>query len=152
MSAISLYAAPYELVNGADGFSYIRINQDIESFAFKSDFKSIGNSGIVGYYVNGEKSDASFSKKNNELTISGLKSGDQVAFWLLRKNGDLLQAFRFEEFHNKTYIAFDKNGGGKDEWMSIDNIETKSPSGQPLPFMPLLLFGLPCAFLLHKRD
>lgn len=152
VAATCCIAQPYELVNDANGYSYIQINEDLESFKFTSDFKSIGNSGIVGYYVNGEKSDTSFSKKSNELTISDLKTGDQVAFWLLRKNGDLIKAFTFENFHEKTYIAFDKNGGGKDEWMSIDNIETKSPSGQPLPFMPLLLFGLPCAFLLHKRD
>ena len=34
-----------------NGSSYIQINQDLASFSFHSDFKSIGNSGKVGYVV-----------------------------------------------------------------------------------------------------
>ncbi len=86
----------YELVNDEKGFSYIQINADMEDFSFKSDFKSIGNSGMVGYFIypNGlndeemkayiEKVDieAKFSKKINGglVDLGTLKAGDKVGF------------------------------------------------------------------------
>ncbi len=142
----------YELVNDKNGFSYIQINEDLESFSFKSDFKSIGNSGKVGFfiypngldgdelkkYIDGIEVDAKFSKKvdNGLVDLGSLKAGDKVGFYLDRKNGDVIRTWNFENFHNITYIAFDKNGGGKDEWMSMVNITTipvKAPEGAPLP-------------------
>ena len=41
----------YTLVTKENGSSYIQINQDLDSFSFHSDFKSIDNSGTVGYVV-----------------------------------------------------------------------------------------------------
>lgn len=151
---------PYELVNDNNGYSYIQINDNLDSFSFKSDFKSIGNSGSVGYFVypHGLTGDAlkeyiakfdnidpKFSKKTNDglVEIKNLSAGDRIGFYLSRKNGDLIRIWNFETHNDITYIAFDKNGGGKDEWMSVGKIETHTPSGQPLPGMlPMLLLGL----------
>lgn len=47
----------------------------------------------------------------------------------------LIRKWNFEQFHNTNYITFDKNGGGKDEWMSIENVNAipeTNPNGAPL--------------------
>lgn len=154
-------AEPYELVNDAKGYSYIKINEDVGSFTFKSDFKSIGNSGKVGFfvypndlegdalkkYINEAADDnAMFGKKINDgiVDLGALKAGDRVGFYLDRNNGRLVRDWSFETKHGTTYIAFDKNGGGKDEWMPISDIKTtpgETPAGQPLPGA-LALFAL----------
>lgn len=151
---------PYELVNDNNGYSYIQINQNLESFSFKSDFKSIGNSGSVGYFVyphdltgdalkeyiaKFDNIDPKFSKKTNDglVEIKNLSAGDRVGFYLSRKNGDVIKNWNFELFHDTTYIAFDKNGGGKDEWMSVGDIETHTPSGKSISsLIPIFLIGL----------
>ena len=43
--------APYELVNDPQGYSYIQINQDLDSFTFDSDFKSILKSAKIGFFT-----------------------------------------------------------------------------------------------------
>lgn len=152
----------YSLVNDAQGYSYIQINQDVSDFSFVSDFKSIGNSGMVGFFVypaglEGQAlkdyiakfpaDDAKFAKHINDGTVDlgALKEGDRVGFYLDRKNGDLVRGWDFQSKNGTTYIAFDKNGGkGKDEWMSIADVKTDTdrPSGQPLPgALAMLLLG-----------
>lgn len=45
-------ADAFTFVNDGDyGYSYVKINQDIESFSFKPDWHSLGNAGKVGYVV-----------------------------------------------------------------------------------------------------
>lgn len=159
---------PYELVNDTKGYSYIKINEDVGSFTFKSDFKSIGNSGKVGFfvypndlegdalkkYINEAADDnAMFGKKINdgEVDLGALKAGDRVGFYLNRNNGILVRDWNFETRNGTTYIAFDKNDGkGKDEWMPISDIKTmpaNNPNGQPLPGTTLMfivagIFGI----------
>lgn len=150
---------PYELVNDPNGYSYIQVNSDLESFSFSSDFKSIGNSGLVGFFKyeaglegdalkkyisDHDASDARFGKHvdGGVVDLGGLKAGDRIGFYLQRKNGDIVRSWNFATFHDTTYIAFDKNGGGKDEWMSISDVqahEHEGPSGQPLPGIPVAL-------------
>ncbi|MCQ2390316.1 MAG: hypothetical protein MJ240_02730 [Kiritimatiellae bacterium] len=161
-AALTLMAAKaedaYALVNDAKGYSYIQINEDLDSFKFTSDFKSIGNSGKVGFFVYPEglegdalkkyineaaDDNAMFGKQINhgEVDLGALKAGDRVGFYLDRNNGRLVRDWSFETKHGTTYIAFDKNGGGKDEWMPINNVTTTAagsgsgdaPAGQPLP-------------------
>lgn len=150
--ALAAVAAPYELVNDEMGYSYIKINEDLSSFKFTSDFKSIGNSGKIGFFIyptglegqslkdyiaKVEALDPKFAKKikNGEVDLGALSNGDRVGFYLVRNNGDIIRTWNFQTFHNTTYIAFDKNGGGKDEWMSIGDItaDINHPTGQPLP-------------------
>ena len=143
----------FTLVNDAQGYSYIQINEDLGSFKFTSDFKSIGNSGKVGFFIypdglsgqalkdyiaNIPADNAQFAKKINGgvVDLGALKAGDRVGFYLDRNNGDIVRNWDFATKHDTTYIAFDKNGGGKDEWMSITDVKTsgtEGPSGQPLP-------------------
>ena len=162
-AAVSQAEEAYEFVNDVAGYSYIKINQDLASFSFQSDFKSIGNSGKVGFFVypgdlEGQAlkdyiakvpaEDAIFGKKINHgiVDLGALKAGDRVGFYLDRNNGDLVRAWDFETKHGVTYIAFDKNGGGKDEWMSIGNVTADTdvtvPAGAPLPgALAMLVLG-----------
>ena len=163
-AALTLMAAKakdaYTLVNDAKGYSYIQINEDLDSFTFTSDFKSIGNSGKVGFFVYPEglegkdlkkyiataaDDNAMFGKKINggEVDLGALKAGDRVGFYLDRNNGSLVRDWSFvTTLFGKTYIVFDKNCWfGFDEWMSINNVKTTAagsgsgdaPAGQPLP-------------------
>lgn len=155
----------YTLVNDDAGYSYIQINSDLDSFSFKSDFKSVGNSGKVGFYVYPETltgdalkdyisaypaTDAKFAKHidGGTINLGGLKAGDRVGFYLDRKNGDIVRSWNFADKHGTTYIEFNKNGIGssKDEWISMADIKatvaTPHISGQPLPgLMAVLLLA-----------
>lgn len=151
----------FALVTRSNGSSYIQIKQDLDSFSFHSDFKSIGNSGKVGYvvypqglsedqfsaYLKTHADNAQFAKKiNNGLVDLGtLKAGDRVGFYLDRNNGDMVYKTVFVDKHGTTYLEFDKNGGtGKDEWMSIGNVKAVGhvTAGGPLPgFLAVLLVG-----------
>ena len=152
----------YTLVTKENGSSYIQINQDLDSFSFHSDFKSIGNSGKVGYvvysqdltddqlreYLVAHSGNAQFGKHINDglVDLGSLKSGDRVGFYLERKNGDTIYTTVFATFHNMDYIDFTKNGVGssKDEWMSISNVKAVGhvTAGGPLPgVLAVLLIG-----------
>ena len=154
----------FEFVNDNDGYSYIQINEDLDAFSFKSDFKSIGNSGMVGYvvyaegleneqraeYIRANAGNAQFGKKVNGgiVDLGALKAGDRVGFYLERNNGDIVYKTLFTEKHGVDYLEFSKNGvgQGKDEWMSINNVHATSastpPSGAPLPgILAVILVG-----------
>lgn len=151
----------YTLVTKKDGSSYIQINKDLDSFSFNSDFKSIGNSGKVGYvvysqdlhddqladYLKTHSGKAEFAKKINDglVDLGALKAGDRVGFYLDRKNGETVYATAFVTKHGTDYLEFDKNGGsGKDEWMSIEGVKAVGsvPTGAPLPgALAVLLVG-----------
>ena len=157
----------FTFVNDGDyGYSYIQINQDLDSFSFKSDWHSLGNAGRVGYvvytadmsdsdraaYMEANANDPQFRKSVNGgvVNVGALKEGDRVGFYEVRPNGGTYTQSAFKELHGKQVLAFDKNGGGgKDEWMSIEDISaqpaggggsgggsgggTGAPSGAPLP-------------------
>ena len=130
----------YTLVNDPQGYSYIKINQDIDSFTFVSDFKSIGNGGTVGFFLypaglegqelkdyiaNFPADNPDFAKKVNggKVDLGSLKAGDRVGFYENKNGHGIVRGWDFQTKNGTTYIAFDKNGGtGKDEWMSIENI------------------------------
>lgn len=173
MSTFSYSKNAYEFVNDPNGYSYIQINEDLESFSFKSDFKSIGNSGKVGFFLyekglegqalkdyiaKNPANNAQFKKGINDgiVDLGALKSGDRVGFYLDRNNGDLVRLWDFQELHGVTYIAFDKNGGkGKDEWMSVGDITAKvaempNTAGAPLPPAWVIILG-GCVFALFLQ-
>lgn len=151
----------YALVNDAQGYSYIQINQDLDSFSFASDFGSIGGGGTIGFFLypeglegqalkdyiaNFDANDAKFAKHVNDgrIDFGSLKAGDRVGFYEDKKGHGIVRGWSFETDKGTTYIAFDKNGGkGKDEWISIEDVSANvtgggsgsgdAPSGQPLP-------------------
>lgn len=165
----------FEFVNSADGYSYIQINESIESFTFKSDWHSLGNAGRVGYvvyaadmsesdraaYMEANANNPQFGKSINGGTVDlgSLKAGDKVGFYEIRSNGRTYTHTSFEDWKDEKWLAFDKNGGhGKDEWMTITDINASTsggssggtsggsssgaPSGAPLPgALAVLLVG-----------
>ena len=163
----------YALVNKENGYSYIQINQNLDSFSFKSDFKSIGNSGKVGYvvysqdlsddqlaeYIRNHAGNAQFGKKidGGLVDLGSLNAGDRVGFYLERNNGDTVYETLFVEKHGTDYLEFDKNhsSSSKDEWMSIEDVKAVAhTSGAPLPgvLAVLLVGGLGAgAMKLRKR-
>lgn len=166
---------PYELMNDDKGYSFIKINENLDSFSFKSDFKSIGNSGKVGYFIypNGlegndlieyiskfDRIDPEFGKKINDgvVEINNLNINDRIGFYLVRNNGAIVKDWKFETKKNTNYIAFEKNGSGKDEWMSLDDIsfeitsdDTHNISGAPLPgSLAVILVGFLLGYIPTK--
>ncbi len=166
------------VTDGDYGYSYLQINRDLDSFSFKSDWHSLGNAGQVGYVVyTSDMSDADraaymeanannpefrTSVNGGVVEIGELKAGDRVGFYEVRPNGGTYTQSAFKNLHGKQVLAFDKNGGGgKDEWMSIEDISaqeagggtgggsgggsgggTGAPSGAPLPgVLAVLLVG-----------
>ena len=132
----------FEFVNSSDGYSYIQINENIESFTFKSDWHSLGNAGRVGYvvytadmsdsdraaYIEANADNPQFGKSINNGTVDlgSLKAGDKVGFYEVRPNGGVYTQTSFKDWHNEKWLAFDKNGGhGKDEWMTIADISVQ---------------------------
>lgn len=113
LSTWAFAAEPFEFVTAANGngFAYIQINEDLDSFSFHSDFKSIGNSGKVGYYLYPDglsgkaladyvkatvaAGNAEFAKKidNGLVDLGALKAGDRVGFFLDRNNGDTVSTW-----------------------------------------------------------
>lgn len=169
----------FELINDAQGYSYLKINEDMNGFAFNSDFKSIGNSAKVGVYkypdgltgkdlqdyINSFDANEAMYKKsiNHGLVVIGdVKAGDRIGFYLQRNNGDLIRKWDFVlDYHNKNYIEFDKNfsRSSKDEWMSFEDVQwsivdVQPPvSGTPLPgsFAVLLIGGAMAGFKKLRR-
>lgn len=151
----------FEFVNSSDGYSYIQINENLDSFAFNPDWHSLGNAGRVGYvvytsdmnaedraaYMEANANNPQFGKHINGGTVNlgSLNAGDKVGFYESRPNGGVYTHTSFEDWKGGTWLTFDKNGGhGKDEWLGIGNVETTSagggsgggsgaPSGAPLP-------------------
>lgn len=150
MMSLSMFANAndaFEFVNDDDyGYSYIQINQDLESFSFKSDWHSLGNAGRVGYvvytanmsdseraaYMEANANNPQFGKSINGGTVDlgSLKAGDRVGFYEVRPNGGVYTQTSFEDWHDEKWLAFDKNGGhGKDEWMTITDIKANTSGG-----------------------
>ena len=132
--------------DGNYGYSYIQINQDLDSFSFKSDWHSLGNAGQVGYvvytsdmsdadraaYMEANANNPEFRKSVNGgvLDLGSLKAGDRVGFYEVRPNGGTYTQSAFKDWKDKTWLAFDKNGGhGKDEWMTIEDISAQVAGG-----------------------
>lgn len=163
----------FEFVNDGDyGYSYVQINQDLDSFSFTPDWHSLGNAGKVGYvvyttnmsesdraaYMEANANNPQFRKSVNGglVEIKDLKAGDKVGFYEVRPNGGIYTHSAFKDWKDGTWLAFDKNGGhGKDEWMSLGEISTASgeggfgggstsaPNGAPLPgVFAIMLVGL----------
>lgn len=152
-AALSLAGATqYEFNTGVRGWrnGSLDILEDLSSLTLRSDFGSIGNSGSVGYYVYTENPrDAVvgatvFSKKDGAITLTDLRAGDKVGFFLLRKNGAVLNHFYFVPRGDSYFLAFAK-GNGWDEHMFFSSIVPEgapTPSGQPLPgILATLLAG-----------
>ena len=161
----------FEFVNSADGYSYIQINDNLESFTFTPDWHSLGNAGRVGYvvytsdmsaeeraaYIEANANNPQFGKKINNgiVSIGSLNAGDKVGFYEVRPNGSVYTHTSFEDWKVEKWLAFDKNGGhGKDERMSISGIKTSSaaPNGAPLPgTLAMLLVGGVGAYCISKN-
>ena len=137
----------FTFINDGDyGYSYVQINQDLDSFSFTPDWHSLGNAGRVGYvvytadmseserasYMEANANNPQFQKNVNGglVEIKDLKAGDKVGFYETRPNGSVYTRSAFKDWNDQTWLAFDKNGGhGKDEWMSLSDISTSETSG-----------------------
>ena len=165
--AVAAADEAFTFVNDGDyGYSYIQINQDLDSFKFKSDWHSLGNAGKVGYvvypsdlskeefasYMESNANNPQFRKSVNGgvVDLGALKAGDRVGFYEARPNGGVYTQTAFKDWKDQKWLAFDKNGGnGKDEWMTIADISAKeagggvaAPSGAPLPgVLAVMLVG-----------
>ena len=145
--ALGAFGDAFEFVNdGNYGYSYVQINQDLNSFSFTPDWHSLGNAGRVGYvvytadmseserasYMEANANNPQFGKKINGgvVEIKNLKAGDAIGFYEVRPNGGTYTQTAFKDWKDQTWLAFDKNGGnGKDEWMSLGDISTTEPGG-----------------------
>lgn len=150
----------FEFVNSSDGYSYIQINENIESFTFTPDWHSVGSAGKVGYviytsvmnsedratYMEANANNPQFGKKinNGVINLGSLSEGDKVGFYEVRPNDGVYTHTSFEDWKDETWLAFDKNNGhGKDEWISISGIKTTpsgTPNGAPIPGILAVLF------------
>ena len=108
------------VTDGNYGYSYIQINQDLDSFSFKSDWHSLGNAGKVGYvvytadmsdsdraaYIEANANNPEFRKSVNGgvLDLGSLKAGDRVGFYEVRPNGGTYTQSAFKDWQNKTWI------------------------------------------------
>jgi hypothetical protein len=146
-ASVAVATDAFTFVNDGDyGYSYIQINQDLDSFSFKSDWHSLGNAGRVGYvvytsdmsdsdraaYMEANANNPEFRKSVNGgvLDLGSLKAGDRVGFYEVRPNGGTYTQSAFKDWKDKTWLAFDKNGGnGKDEWMTIEDISAQVAGG-----------------------
>lgn len=144
--ALGAFGAAFEFVTSADGYSYIQINENLDSFTFNPDWHSLGNAGRVGYvvytsdmsaedraaYMEANANNPQFGKHVNGGTVNlgSLSAGDKVGFYESRPNGGVYTHTSFEDWKGGTWLAFDKNGGhGKDEWMSLGDISTTETGG-----------------------
>ena len=146
-ASVAVAEEAFTFVNDGDyGYSYIQINQDLDSFSFSPDWHSLGNAGKVGYvvytadmseseraaYMEANANNPQFGKKINGgvVNLGALKACDRVGFYEVRPNGGTYTQTAFKEWKDKTWLAFDKNGGqGKDEWMSLGDISAQVAGG-----------------------
>lgn len=167
----------FTFVNSDNGYSYIQINENLESFSFSPDWHSLGAAGKIGYvvytadmseseraaYMEANANNPQFGKKINggAVSLGSLSAGDKVGFYEVRPNGGVYTHSSFEDWKDDTWLAFDKNDGyGKDEWMKLGSITTSAssdtpsaPSGAPLPgALAALLVGGVAALAFKKRQ
>lgn len=103
----------YALVNDAQGYSYIQINQDLDSFSFVSDFKSIGGGGTIGFFLypeglegqklkdyiaNYDQFDKEFGKSltGGRVDLGALKAGDRVGFYENKNGHGIVRGWDFQ--------------------------------------------------------
>lgn len=138
-------AHQYELNFGGRGENgSISVLENLESLSLQVSFKSAGGAGIGYYTYRDEPSkntpgDRLFGKQDGgTIDLGPFAAGDNIGFFLKRKNGSIVSDFSFLEKDGVLYLTFDKNGGsGGDEFVQIGSItatpSAPAPSGQPLP-------------------
>ena len=138
-------AHQYELNFGGRGENgSISVLENLESLSLQVSFKSAGGAGLGYYTYRDEPSkntpgDRLFGKQDGgTIDLGPFAAGDNIGFFLKRKNGSIVSDFSFLEKDGVLYLTFDKNGGsGGDEFVQIGSItatpSAPAPSGQPLP-------------------
>ena len=138
-------AHQYELNFGGRGENgSISVLENLESLSLQVSFKSAGGAGLGYYTYRDEPSkntpgDRLFGKQDGgTIDLGPFAAGDNMGFFLKRKNGSIVSDFSFLEKDGVLYLTFDKNGGsGGDEFVQIGSItatpSAPAPSGQPLP-------------------
>lgn len=138
-------AHQYELNFGGRGENgSISVLENLESLSLQVSFKSAGGAGLGYYTYRDEPSkntpgDRLFGKQDGgTIDLGPFAAGDNIGFFLKRKNGSIVSDFSFLEKDGVLYLTFDKNGGsGGDEFVQIGSItatpSASAPSGQPLP-------------------
>ncbi|MBS1452768.1 MAG: hypothetical protein HP002_05210 [Lentisphaeria bacterium] len=138
-------AHQYELNFGGRGENgSISVLENLESLSLQVSFKSAGGAGLGYYTYRDEPSkntpgDRLFGKQDGgTIDLGPFAAGDNIGFFLKRKNGSIVSDFSFLEKDGVLYLTFDKNGGsGGDEFVQIGSITATpfapAPSGQPLP-------------------
>jgi hypothetical protein len=157
VKALESTSDKFSFVNDVNGYSYLKINSDMNSFTFQSDFKSIGNSGAVGFFKYADSREgaalisyineydailAQYSKhvNNGIVSLGDVNAGDRIGFYLVRKNGDVIKNWKFTYKQNTAYITFLRNHG-KDEQMSFGVVAYDAPAaGAPLPGSLAVIF------------
>lgn len=138
-------AHQYELNFGGRGENgSISVLENLESLSLQVSFKSAGGAGLGYYTYRDEPSkntpgDRLFGKQDGgTIDLGPFAAGDNIGFFLKRKNGSIVSDFSFLEKDGVLYLTSDKNGGsGGDEFVQIGSItatpSAPAPSGQPLP-------------------
>ena len=138
-------AHQYELNFGGRGENgSISVLENLESLSLQVSFKSAGGAGLGYYTYRDEPSkntpgDRLFGKQDGgTIDLGPFAAGDNIGFFLKRKNRSIVSDFSFLEKDGVLYLTFDKNGGsGGDEFVQIGSItatpSAPAPSGQPLP-------------------
>ena len=138
-------AHQYELNFGGRGeHGSSSVLENLESLSLQVSFKSAGGAGLGYYTYRDEPSkntpgDRLFGKQDGgTIDLGPFAAGDNIGFFLKRKNGSIVSDFSFLEKDGVLYLTFDKNGGsGGDEFVQIGSITATpfapAPSGQPLP-------------------
>lgn len=130
-------AHQYELNFGGRGENgSISVLENLESLSLQVSFKSAGGAGLGYYTYRDEPSkntpgDRLFGKQDGgTIDLGPFAAGDNIGFFLKRKNGSIVSDFSFLEKDGVLYLTFDKNGGsGGDEFVQIGSI-TATPSAR----------------------
>lgn len=117
-----LAAHQYELNFGGKGENgSITVLENLKSLSFQIDFKSAGGAGLGYYTYRDEPSkytpgDRLFDRKDGgTIDLGSFVAGDNIGFFLKRKNGSIVSDFSFLEKDGVLYLTFDKNGGSGGE-------------------------------------